>query len=112
MLARPRAHICPEFRGRTARGTVRQPRRNDAQSVELAQNLQQQANAYMDHPIADDTGLPGGWDFLIGWTPRAALPEAQAPAADRPAGAVVEAATPGGVSVFEAVERQLGLKLV
>jgi uncharacterized protein (TIGR03435 family) len=66
----------------------------------------------MDHPIADDTGLPGGWDFLIGWTPRAALPEAQAPAADRPAGAVVEAATPGGISVFEAVESQLGLKLV
>jgi uncharacterized protein (TIGR03435 family) len=80
--------------------------------AELAQNLQQQANAYMDHPIADGTGLPGGWDFLIGWTPRAALPEAQAPAADRPAGAVVEAATPGGISVFEAVESQLGLKLV
>jgi uncharacterized protein (TIGR03435 family) len=80
--------------------------------AELAQNLQQQANAYIDHPIADGTGLPGGWDFLIGWTPRAALPEAQAPAADRPAGAVVEAATPGGISVFEAVESQLGLKLV
>ena len=80
--------------------------------AELAQNLQQQANAYIDHPIADGTGLPGGWDFLIGWTPRAALPEAQAPAADRPAGAVVEAATPSGISVFEAVESQLGLKLV
>jgi uncharacterized protein (TIGR03435 family) len=80
--------------------------------AELAQNLQQQANAYIDHPIADGTGLSGGWDFQIGWTPRAALPEAQAPAADRPAGAVVEAATPSGISVFEAVESQLGLKLV
>jgi uncharacterized protein (TIGR03435 family) len=80
--------------------------------AELAQNLQQQAGAYIDHPIADATGLSGGWDFLIGWTPKAALAGTPAPAADRPAGAVVEAATPSGISVFEAVESQLGLKLV
>jgi uncharacterized protein (TIGR03435 family) len=80
--------------------------------AELAQNLQQQANAYIDHPIADATGLSGGWDFLIGWTPKAALEASQRPAADQPAGAVVEASTPNGISVFDAVERELGLKLV
>jgi uncharacterized protein (TIGR03435 family) len=83
--------------------------------AELAQNLQQQANAYIDHPIADATGLSGGWNFLIGWTARAVLqpaPAVPAPAADRPPGAVVEAATPSGISVFEALESQLGLKLV
>lgn len=80
--------------------------------AELAQNLQQQANAYIDHPIADATGLSGGWDFLIGWTARAALAGAQTPPPDRPASAVAEAATPSGISVFEAVESQLGLKLV
>ena len=82
--------------------------------AELAQNLQQQANAYIDHPIADATGLSGGWNFLIGWTPRAALQASQAPvpAADQPAGAVVEAPVPNGISVFEAVQSELGLKLV
>ena len=56
--------------------------------AELAQNLQQQANAYIDHPIVDATGLQGGWDFLIGWTPKAALQTPQAPNPNQPAGAV------------------------
>lgn len=80
--------------------------------AELAQLLQQQANAYLDHPVADATGISGGWNFQIGWTSKAVLQAPQAPAADRPPGAVADAATPGGISVFEAVEKQLGLKLV
>jgi len=80
--------------------------------TELAQNLQQQANAYIDHPIVDATGLEGGWDFLIGWTPKAALQTPQAPSPDQTPGAVVNAAAPNGISVFEAVEKELGLKLV
>jgi uncharacterized protein (TIGR03435 family) len=83
--------------------------------AELAQNLQQQANAYIDHPIVDATGMTGGWNFLIGWTPKAALqppPQAAAPPPDQPAGGVVEAPIPNGISVFEAVESELGLKLV
>jgi uncharacterized protein (TIGR03435 family) len=80
--------------------------------AELAQNLQQQAGAYVDHPIVDATGLAGGWNFLIGWTPKNGLPGAQVPSADRAAGATTESPAPGGVTVFEAVESQLGLKLV
>ncbi len=38
--------------------------------ADLADSLQQYANAYIDHPIVDGTGLEGGWDFLMGWTPR------------------------------------------
>lgn len=38
---------------------------------ELGENLQMMANAYMDHPVVDATGLPGGWAFAIGWTPKA-----------------------------------------
>jgi uncharacterized protein (TIGR03435 family) len=79
--------------------------------AELAQNLVQQANAYIDHPIVDSTGLQGGWDFLIGWTPRAALQTPQSPNPDQP-GAIVEAPAPSGISVFDAVEKELGLKLV
>jgi uncharacterized protein (TIGR03435 family) len=79
---------------------------------ELAQNLQQFANAYIDHPIVDATGLQGGWNFLVGWTPKVALQGPQAPNPNQPTGAIDEASDPNGLSVFEAVEKELGLKLV
>jgi uncharacterized protein (TIGR03435 family) len=78
--------------------------------AELAQNLQQMANAYIDHPVVDATGFEGGWDFLIGWTPRNQLQPAPNPNA--PAGAAAEASDPTGISVFDALEKELGLKLV
>jgi uncharacterized protein (TIGR03435 family) len=77
--------------------------------AEFATNVQQWAGGYIDHPVVDTSGLEGGWDFTLYWTPRGAL---QAP--PRPAGApgdVVAAADPGGLTVFEAIERELGLKL-
>jgi uncharacterized protein (TIGR03435 family) len=77
---------------------------------ELAANLQRMANAYIDHPIVNATGLEGGWDFAIGWTPKAQLQPSRTPNAD--AGATSEASDPNGISVFEATERELGLKLV
>lgn len=80
--------------------------------AELAQNLQQMAGGYIDHPIADATGLQGGWNFLIGWTPRAMLQTAQPPNPNQPPGAIVEATDPNGISAFDAVEKELGLKLV
>ena len=80
--------------------------------AELAQNLQQMAGAYIDHPVVDATGLDGGWDFLVGWTPKALLQARQAPNPDKPASALPEASDPNGISVFEAVEKELGLKLV
>jgi uncharacterized protein (TIGR03435 family) len=82
--------------------------------AELAQNLQRMANAYIDHPIVDATGLQGGWNFAVGWTPRGALQAAPPSNPNQTPGAVpvAEAAEPGGLSVFEAVEKELGLKLV
>jgi uncharacterized protein (TIGR03435 family) len=79
---------------------------------ELAQNLEQMANAYIDHPIVDATGLQGGWDFLIGWTSKAMLQTQQAPNPNESAGAMPEAPAPTGVSVFDAIASELGLKLV
>jgi uncharacterized protein (TIGR03435 family) len=80
--------------------------------TELAQNLERMAGAYIDHPIVDATGLQGGWDFLIGWTPRALYQPVPAPNSNQTAGINPELAAPSGVSVFEAVEKELGLKLV
>jgi uncharacterized protein (TIGR03435 family) len=80
--------------------------------AELAESLQQFAGAYIDHPIVDATGLEGGWDFAMGWTPKAALQGQRPPNPGTPTGVVPEASDPNGISAFEAVEKQLGLKLV
>ncbi len=78
---------------------------------ELARDLERRAGAYIDHPIVDATGLEGGWNFVIGWTPQSQL---QGRAAVNPNAAPGAAAQddPGGISAFEAVEKELGLKLV
>lgn len=81
-------------------------------TAELAEDLTRMAGAYIDHPIVDATGLEGGWDFLIGWTPRAMLQSTPAPSASGAGGAVPEASDSNGISVFEAIEKELGLKLV
>jgi uncharacterized protein (TIGR03435 family) len=79
--------------------------------AELAQNLQQQAGGYFDHPVVDATGLDGGWNFLIGWTPRQTLQPQSAANPNQPA-AAAEPSDPNGISAFDAVERELGLKVV
>lgn len=77
---------------------------------ELAENLARFASAYIDHPIVDQTGLSGEWNFVMGWTPKGLL-QAQQPNPNSPTG-TTDAADPGGITVFEAVEKELGLKLV
>jgi uncharacterized protein (TIGR03435 family) len=76
--------------------------------------LRTSAPAYFDHPAVDLTGLPGVYDFALTWTPKGRLTglagvgargDGAAPAAP------VAPAEPGGMSVFEAVDKQLGLKL-
>jgi uncharacterized protein (TIGR03435 family) len=53
------------------------------------------------------TGIKGAYDFTLTWTARSRLP-----AVEQPAGGVAEASTPGGdLTVFEAIDKQLGLKL-
>jgi uncharacterized protein (TIGR03435 family) len=70
----------------------------------VCQNMTMQAFAfalrglggpYMTGPVVDQTGLKGTWNFTLAWTARAQLAQAG----------------PEGVTIFEAVEQQLGLKL-
>jgi uncharacterized protein (TIGR03435 family) len=49
---------------------------------------------YITSPVVDSTGLKGTWDFDLRWTPRGPL-----------------AAGRGGVSLPDAIDKQLGLKL-
>jgi hypothetical protein len=79
--------------------------------AELAENLSQWAPAYADHPIIDSTGLTGGYDFVVYWTPRGVLQAPRPNDPNQPPGSAVGAADPGGYSLFEAVDKELGLKL-
>ena len=53
------------------------------------------ANGYLTAPTFDQTGLQGDWDFELKWSSRGAL----------------AAAGPDGISLFDAVDKQLGMKL-
>ena len=61
----------------------------------LASNLHDWAGAYITNPVVNSTGLEGGWDFEFHWTAKGQLDKAGA----------------DGLSVFDAVEKELGLKL-
>ena len=53
------------------------------------------AGDYLDKPVFDQTGLKGAWDFEFKWMSKGALQSAGA----------------DGISIFDAIEKQLGLKL-
>jgi len=60
---------------------------------DLANGFHSFAPFYIDKPVVNLTEIKGAYDFEFRWTPRAQLP------------------TAGGMTIFEAADRQLGLKL-
>jgi uncharacterized protein (TIGR03435 family) len=61
----------------------------------FADTLHNFAGGYLDQPVVDEAKLAGGWDFTFKWTPRNLLEKQGADA----------------ISIFAAVDKQLGLKL-
>jgi uncharacterized protein (TIGR03435 family) len=61
----------------------------------LAEALHDMAGGYLTSPVVNSTALQGSWDFEIKWTPRGALAQAG----------------DDGISIFDAVDKELGLKL-
>lgn len=75
--------------------------------AQFAERLPTRAGAYIHPPVLDLTGLAGAYDFQLYWTPKNLLSKASGVGGDSP-----EASTPSAdVTVFEAVDKQLGLKL-
>jgi uncharacterized protein (TIGR03435 family) len=62
---------------------------------QIAQNLRYIAGGYLTNPVVNTTGIQGSWDFDIKWTAKANLARAGG----------------DGISIFDAVDKQLGLKL-
>jgi uncharacterized protein (TIGR03435 family) len=58
------------------------------------------------------TGLTGAYDFTISWTPRGAFTGGKGGASQGEPGQNADASDPsGGISFFDAVDKQLGLRL-
>jgi len=62
---------------------------------QFAPLLRQYAGGYLTNPVIDSTGLKGNWDFEFKWSPRN----------------LVATAGADGISIFDAMDKQLGLKL-
>jgi len=61
----------------------------------FAEDLRQWGGGYLNKPVFDATGLKGSWDFDFKWTGKGQLQKAGA----------------DGISIFDALEKELGLKL-
>ena len=81
---------------------------------QFAEDLQRIAGGYIRVPVDDQTGLDGSYDFTLTFTPIGLLngPGRGGGADSGAAAAGAQASDPsGGLSLFDAVRRQLGLKL-
>jgi uncharacterized protein (TIGR03435 family) len=88
--------------------------------TEFAERMRQLDSGSYPAPIADETGLEGRWDFTLDFTPAALLRGLQQAQAAGRAGAAAAgvplpdtgASDPGGaMTLAQAIERQLGLKI-
>jgi len=84
--------------------------------TQFGEQLPNIASGYIHTPVLDKTGLPGAYDFTLIFSTagafRGAGGEGRGGGGAPPPGAGEGAAEPSGaVSLFEAVEKQLGLKL-
>jgi uncharacterized protein (TIGR03435 family) len=80
---------------------------------QLAEAMHGVAGGYVDHPAVDATGLDGAYDFTISWTPKQVVAgNGQGERGGQPGQNPAAAADPtGGITFFEAVDKQLGLHL-
>jgi uncharacterized protein (TIGR03435 family) len=65
---------------------------------------------YLYFPAVDKTGLKGGWDFTLSWSSGDLMPELNRSAAPQNADTASE--PNGALSFYDAVNKELGLKLV
>jgi uncharacterized protein (TIGR03435 family) len=76
--------------------------------AQLAEELQAFGGLYVTHPVFNATGLKGGWDFDLNWSPPH-LVRGREPALSAPGTAVAEDPN-GALTIVEALSK-LGLKL-
>jgi uncharacterized protein (TIGR03435 family) len=80
--------------------------------AQFAEDLPRIAGGYLHVPVVNATGLTGAWDFTLNFTPAGQLTGVGRGGDVGSAGAAPTAVDPtGGLSLFDAVQKQLGVKL-
>jgi uncharacterized protein (TIGR03435 family) len=84
--------------------------------AQFAEMLQTVASSYVRHPVVEGTGLEGAWDFSFSFTvinpaQLANLRVTAGQLAGNPAEAAGASDPVGGTTLFDALEKQVGLKL-
>ena len=78
----------------------------------FAENLQNIAPGYIRLPVSDSSGLKGSWNFTFTFTPVGIATGAAGRGGDAGAGSAGTAGDPNGaITLLEALDKQLGLKL-
>jgi uncharacterized protein (TIGR03435 family) len=82
--------------------------------AQIGDELQRVASGYIYSPVLDGTGIKGSWDFTLSFS-SADQTQARAAGGGNPSGSASStdgASDPNGaITLFDAVNRQLGLKL-
>jgi uncharacterized protein (TIGR03435 family) len=79
---------------------------------QFATQLQTMASGYIKSPVIDATGIDGAYDFTLSFSTAGQLrTPAQQAAGDNSASADAASAPTGGISLFDAINKTLGLKL-
>jgi uncharacterized protein (TIGR03435 family) len=81
--------------------------------VQFADQLQRLAPGYIHTPVVDATGLEGAWDFTLSFSPLGSVQNNGARGGDgaQQNGNLSPSDPNGALSLFDAVNKQLGLKL-
>jgi uncharacterized protein (TIGR03435 family) len=81
--------------------------------AQFAVRIRDVAAGYLEHPVVDLTGLKGAYDFTLAWAPRNRVMGGRPAENATPDSSPVPVAAdrPVALTLYEAVSRQLGLKL-
>jgi uncharacterized protein (TIGR03435 family) len=80
--------------------------------TQFAERLRNMAPGYLgDHPVVDLTGLKGSYDFTLSFAWITRFTPAGRGGGDSSGGVAAASDPNGGITVFEAVDKYLGLKL-
>jgi uncharacterized protein (TIGR03435 family) len=85
--------------------------------AQFVERLMYVANGYVRVPALDATGLEGGWNFSVNFSPIGAFQggrgggDGAGPAGPPASGALTASDPNGAISLPEALDKQLGLKL-
>ena len=80
--------------------------------AQFAAQLQTMASGYVKSPVIDATGIDGAYDFTLSFSTSGQLrPPSSPQAGDDPSAAAAASVPTGGISLFDAIYKTLGLKL-